>query len=66
MKKTGKARSGRVDGYRAFVQAIEAADYTLAQLRCDVPPSDGLLALMDQVGLARYESYVLRWEREVG
>jgi hypothetical protein len=46
---------------------VKAKGWTIRVLRSDdAPPSDDLLALMDQVGLGTYEQYVLRLEREQG
>lgn len=48
--------------YQAFLKTVLDNGWRLSQLRCDEPPSDALLAFMDQVGLARYERYVKRLE----
>jgi hypothetical protein len=53
--------------YEAFREVVKAKGWTIRVLRSDdAPPSDDLLALMDQVGLGTYEQYVLRLEREQG
>jgi hypothetical protein len=44
--------------YAAFCKLVKARGWTVAQLRCDVPPTEELLALMDRLGLATYERYV--------
>jgi hypothetical protein len=44
--------------YKEFRDAVKAAGWTEEQLRCDVPPSEALLAFMEAVGLDRYERYV--------
>jgi hypothetical protein len=46
--------------YTAFHSAVQSAGWTLAELRCDVPPSGALTRFMEQVGLNRYERFVLR------
>jgi phage host-nuclease inhibitor protein Gam len=33
-------------------------------LRCDVRPSETMLALMDRIGLNRFGRYAMRMERE--
>jgi hypothetical protein len=48
--------------FEAFRQAT--AGRTLAELRCDVPPADDLLNLMDRFGLERWEQFVSRLESE--
>ncbi len=48
--------------YEAFKTA--AAKFTVAELRCDVPPSDDLIDFMETVGLKRYERFVLRFVAE--
>ncbi len=35
----------------------------MAELRCDVPPTPELLAMIDQVGLYQWEAYCQRLER---
>ena len=37
-----------------FLSIVRAKGWTLAQLRCDVPPSQELLDLMERVGLDVY------------
>lgn len=44
--------------YPKFCQTIVAASYTAEQLRFDVPPTDELMALLERVGMERYERYV--------
>lgn len=39
---------------------ILAGKYTLAQLRCEVPPSDELLECMQTIGLNRYEKLIMK------
>ncbi len=41
-----------------------AMTYTREQLRCDVPPPEGVYRLMGQCGLDAYELYVTRLLRE--
>ncbi len=50
--------------YQEFRQRVLAAGWTIAQLRCDVPPSRAILDLMDEVGLDCWERYVNRMERK--
>ena len=50
--------------YTQFKAFVFKKGWTTAQLRCDVPPTDELLAFMDSVGLNRYESFVIRLEKE--
>jgi hypothetical protein len=53
--------------YQAFKRVVTENRWDLATLRCDVaPPSEKLLALMDEVGLVVYEWFVRRLEREKG
>jgi hypothetical protein len=48
--------------YQRFCK--EVSGYSIGQLRCDdAAPTEGLLALMDRIGLEQYERYVLRLER---
>jgi hypothetical protein len=61
-KKMG--RGGKQDGYGLFVQEVIGQRWSLAELRCDKPPTDQLLDLMDRLGLAKYESFVMRWEND--
>jgi hypothetical protein len=49
--------------FKEFWRLVVQQGWTLAQLRCDVRPTEDLLALMDELGLDRYERYVLRAER---
>lgn len=39
-----------------------AASISTAELRCEIPPTEAVLELMDEVGLNRYERYVLKVE----
>lgn len=48
----------KLDTFSQFVRAVEAAGWTEAQLRCDAPPTDDLLELMDRMGLEAYEACV--------
>ena len=41
------------------------AHLPLSEIRCDVPPSDEILKIMDCVGLDRWEEYAGRLERHV-
>ncbi len=47
--------------YTKFKERVKQAGWTLAELRCDVPPSDAILAFIGEVG-KKYETYVLRFE----
>ncbi len=49
--------------FREFVEMVALHRWTMAQLRCDVPPSEALLEAIDEVGADRWERYVLRLER---
>lgn len=51
--------------YAGFKARVEAAKISLAELRCDVPPTQAVDDLMDDAGLAAYERHVARYEREV-
>ncbi len=50
--------------YEAFRRMAFSKGWTLAQLRCDVPPSDVILAAINAVGLSRWERFVTRLQRE--
>ncbi len=50
--------------YAEFKALVADKGWTLAQVRCEVPPNDDLLALMDEIGLAPYERFALRMTRE--
>jgi hypothetical protein len=52
------------NGFVAFQALVTEQGWTLGQLRCDAPPTEELLEAMDRIGLATWEKYVLRWERE--
>jgi len=43
-----------------------AARFTREQLRCDVTPGDGILALINAVGLSRYEALVTHYLASTG
>lgn len=43
-----------------FKRLIARKGWTAAQLRCEVPLSDELQALIEDMGLIRYEDYVSR------
>jgi hypothetical protein len=63
---TQDAKPIAVTSYAIFLEVARSKGWTLAALRCDVPPTDELLAVMDQIGLAKYEAFVRRVEREGG
>lgn len=50
--------------YDQFKAMVADKGWTLAQLRCDTPPSDDLLELMAVLGLAKYEQFVMRLRKE--
>jgi hypothetical protein len=50
--------------YATFKRRVQENGWTLSQLRCDEPPTDELLAVMDTLGLEKYERFVLRLEAE--
>lgn len=53
--------------YGEFKNLVRAKGWTVPVLRSDsAPPTEDLLALMDELGLAKYERFVLRYEREQG
>lgn len=53
--------------YGDFKNLVRAKGWTVGQLRSDdAPPTEELLSLMDELGLAKYERFVLRYEREQG
>ena len=43
--------------YKQFVANVESRGWTIAQLRCDVPPTQEILDFIDEVGLV-YERFV--------
>lgn len=47
-----------------FAAEAKKNGWTLAQLRCDVPPTEKLLAFMDRIGLDAYESLVTRYAQQ--
>lgn len=59
------APESAVMNYAMFKKIVTANGWTLRTLRCDdAPPPAEMLELMDRVGLAKYERFVLRFERE--
>ncbi len=53
--------------YVAFKKWAAKEGLTLAQLRCDdAPPTGPMLDVMDRIGLAAYERFVARLQREDG
>lgn len=50
--------------YNAFLKLVAENRWTLADLRCEVRPSEELLEVMGQVGLDRYEEFVTRFEED--
>lgn len=48
--------------YDAFKRLVAEKGWTVRQLRSDdAPPTQELLALMDELGLAKYERFVLHY-----
>jgi hypothetical protein len=53
-------------GTGTFTEWVDAVrNYTLPQLRFEVPPTSDLLELTDRFGLEQWEHYVLRLERNI-
>ena len=51
--------------YAYFAREVARRGWTVAQLRSEnAPPDAVLLRFMEEIGLARYEQFVLRFERE--
>ena len=50
--------------YEAFKELVKSKGWTIQQLRCDVPPNDELLALIDSMELTWYERYLQWYEKE--
>lgn len=51
--------------YEEFKKLVKEKCWTIADLRCDnAPPTEELLEVMDQMGLEKYERYVLKLETE--
>lgn len=50
--------------FAAFRLHVFAAKWSLAALRCEVPPTAGLLDFMDRVGAGTYERFVVRLQQE--
>ena len=51
--------------YTEFKKWVAGMGLTLAQLRCDdAPPTSQMLEVMDRIGLATYERFVGRLQRE--
>ena len=46
--------------YREFVRIVKEQNFTPAELRCDVPPSESIMELIGQAG-ARYEAFVAKY-----
>ncbi len=44
----------------SFRALVKRKGWTESQLRCDVPPTKELLALMEDIGLERYERYLTK------
>lgn len=51
-------------GYAEFKRLVAAMCWTIPQLRCDEPPSEDLLVLIDAIGLGQYERFVLALQAE--
>ena len=49
--------------FKEFAAIVKAHNYSIHQLRCDVPPCQGIFELMDILGLPKYEQYVARLEQ---
>lgn len=45
--------------YEQFLEAVKQHELTLAELRCDVPPSEVVLDLIDDC--QNYEKFVMRY-----
>lgn len=53
--------------YSEFKKLVQEKGWTVPVLRSDsAPPTEELLELMGELGLAKYERFVLRYEREQG
>ena len=50
--------------YADFKALVAKMGWTMPQLRCDEPPTEDLLVLMDALGLDRYERFVLALQAE--
>jgi hypothetical protein len=51
--------------YAEFKQLIALNGWTVRALRCDdAPPTPAMYEVMDIIGLAKYERFVLRYQRE--
>lgn len=46
--------------YKEFLAEVQKQGLSLAQLRCDVPPSESVLDLIEDVG-PDYERFVMRF-----
>ena len=46
--------------YELWKLIVRKNKWSLAELRCDVRPSKEMLAVMDEMGLDRWEKFVLR------
>ena len=44
---------------------IMVGHLTLPEIRCDVPPTEEILGMIDAVGLDQWETYSLRLERKI-
>jgi hypothetical protein len=53
--------------YAEFKKVVAEKGWTVPVLRSDsAPPTRELLDLMDELGLKKYEQFVMRYEREQG
>lgn len=51
--------------YAEFKRLVAEKGWTVAVLRSEnAPPTEELLALMDELGLTKYERFVIRYTRE--
>ncbi len=50
--------------YGTWRKQVFAARWTMAQLRCDVPPSQEMLDFMEEVGLDYWQKFVQRLQRD--
>jgi hypothetical protein len=49
--------------YSQFVDLVRARGWSVPQLRCDVTPTQEVLDLMDNIGLEKFEDFVMRYSR---
>lgn len=56
-------RVGRTADYRRWLAAVRSNGWTMADVRCDVPPTESLFAAMAEWGLDNWELFALAAER---